>query len=647
MITHARKRIYLAAILAVSALIPCPTRSAPVEKGLPTLIPMKDFFRNPEKAGFQISPNGEYLAYLAPWESRLNVHVRKIGEDKATRVTSSKERDILGYVWKGNGRIVYVQDTAGDENYRAYAVGIDGSGAKDLTPFEKVRVNIIDDLKDQDDVMLISMNKRDPRLFDVYRINVNTGEMQSIAENPGNIAGWLTDNAGKLRAAVTSDGVQTSLLYRPSEADTFRTVITTSFKDRLAPLHFTFDDKCIYVSSNLNRDKAAIYRYDPEKGELLDLIYENPDVDVEQILRSEKRKVITGVAYTTDKTHYQFFDDQRRALQEDLEKQLPGYEVAVAGTDRGETKVLVVTYGDKSIGTYYFYDTDAKKLTKLADLSTWLPENQMADMQPITYQARDGLTIHGYLTLPRGVEPKNLPVVINPHGGPWYRDRWGFNPEVQFLANRGYAVLQMNFRGSTGYGKEFWQASFKQWGKTMQDDITDGARWLIDRGIADPKRVAIYGGSYGGYATLAGVTFTPDLYACAVDYVGVSNIFTWLNAIPPYWEIMRKMLYEMVGDPEKDKALLEEASPFFHVDQIKTPLLVAQGANDPRVNKGESDQIVNALRARGIDVPYIVKDNEGHGFLLEENRFDFYRAMEQFLGKYLGGRVEVAADTGK
>ncbi|MFB3909661.1 MAG: alpha/beta hydrolase family protein [Candidatus Eisenbacteria bacterium] len=608
--------------------------------GLPPLIPMRDFFRNPEKVAYELSPNGEYLAFLAPWESRLNVHVQKIGEETVTRVTSAKERDILGYIWKGNGRILYVQDTAGDENYRAYAVGIDGSNLKELTPFEKVQVRFVDELKDDDAHMLISMNKRDPRLFDVYRIDVNTGEMEMIAENPGNIAGWVTDNAGKLRCAVTSDGVQTSLLYRATEADSFRTVLTTSFKETLSPLYFTFDDKMLYVTSNLGRDKRAIYTYDPETAKLGDLIYENPDVDVDNLLRSEKRKVITGVSYVTDKQHYHFLDDQRRAMQEDLEKQLPNRNVVLAGMSRDETKFLVVTYGDKSLGSYYFYDLSSKKLSKLADISPWIDEQQMADMKPVSYKSRDGLTIHGYLTLPRGVEAKNLPVVVNPHGGPWYRDQWGWNPEVQFLANRGYAVLQMNFRGSTGYGKEFWQASFKEWGKKMQDDITDGAQWLIDQGIADPKRIAIYGGSYGGYATLAGMTFTPDLYACGVDYVGVSNLFTFLNSIPPYWELMRQMFFEMIGDPESDKALLEEASPFFHADHIKAPLMVAQGLNDPRVKKAESDQIVDALKARGIDVPYMVKENEGHGFLLEENRFDFYRAMEQFLGRHIGGRVE-------
>jgi dipeptidyl aminopeptidase/acylaminoacyl peptidase len=299
------------------------------------------------------------------------------------------------------------------------------------------------------------------------------------------------------------------------------------------------------------------------------------------------------------------------------------------------TKFIISSGSDKNPGAYYYYDSSTDKLTNLGDLMPWLDASKMSEMKPISYKSRDGLTIHGYLTLPANKIPSNLPVIVNPHGGPWARDVWGYNPEVQFLANRGYAVLQINFRGSTGYGKKFVEAGNKQWGLKMQDDITDGVQWLIKQGIADAKKVGIYGGSYGGYATLAGITFTPDLYAAAVDYVGVSNIFTLLNTIPPYWESQRKMFYERVGDPVKDKDLLTKVSPVFHADKIKTPLFVAQGANDPRVNKAESDQIVDALKKRGINVQYMVKDNEGHGFANQENRFDFYKAMEEFFEKHL------------
>lgn len=603
------------------------------------LIPLEDFFRNPDRTSFKLSPDGEHIAFLAPWQHRMNVHVQRVDSEEVRRITSATERDVAGYAWANNERIVYAQDKGGDENFHAFAVDLDGSNAMELTPFDGVRVHFVDDLEDDDEHMLIATNQRDRRLFDVYRIDVHTGAMELVAENPGNVSGWVTDNAGRLRAAVTSDGVNTSLLYRETEEEPFQTVITTSFKDTLAPLHFTFDDRKLYVSSNIGRDKQAIYVWDPRTAEHGELIFEHPEVDVAGLLRSKARKVITGVAFTTDRRRYVFFDDERRRLQETLEERLPGYEVVVVSRSRDERKVLVRTYSDRSLGAYYYHDLDSGDFRKLVDVSPWIDEAEMAPMRAIEYRSRDGLTIHGYLTLPPGAVDRRLPVVVNPHGGPWARDSWGFNPEVQFLANRGYAVLQMNFRGSVGYGKEFWQAGFKQWGRSMQDDVTDGVRWLIEEGIADPERVGIYGGSYGGYTVLAGLAFTPELYACGVDYVGVSNIFTLLESIPPYWELQREMFYEMVGHPEKEPELLEASSPLFHADRIRAPLLVAQGANDPRVKKAESDQIVAALEERGIDVPYLVKDDEGHGFRNEENRFEFYRTMEAFLAEHLGGQA--------
>jgi len=624
----------LALLALLTLLLPRPARADD------PLIPMEDFFRNPEQSGFQLSPNGEYISFMKPWERRMNIFVQKIGTEEAVRVTSATERDIPAYFWSGNERIVYLQDRGGDENYRLYTVSTDGAESRELTPFENTRVTIIDSLEEQDDFILIGMNRRDQRLFDVYRLNLETGELALLEENPGDIAGWMTDHDGKLRVAVRSDGVNTSLLYRDKEDEPFRNILTTDFRESVSPLFFTFDNTKLYVASNLGRDKSAIFVFNPRTVEHEELLFEHPDVDVSSLFRSRKRKVITGTGFTTDRFRYHFFDEERAALQNELEERLPGDEVVVASMSRDETKVLVYAGSDRTRGTYFFFDRETKDFRKLAELAPWLPKERMAPMTPVSYVSRDGLTIHGYLTLPPGREPKNLPVVIHPHGGPWVRDGWGFDPQVQFLASRGLAVLQMNFRGSTGYGRAFWEAGFKEWGRSMQDDVTDGVLWLVEQGIADPKRVGIYGASYGGYAVLAGLAFTPDLYACGVDYVGVSNIFTLLETIPPYWELGRQMLYEKIGHPEKDKELLEAASPVFHADRITAPLFVAQGANDPRVKKAESDQIVEALRSRGIEVEYMVKENEGHGFRNEENRFDFYRAMERFLATHLGSLSE-------
>lgn len=599
------------------------------------LIPVEDFFRNPEKTAFRLSPNGEYYSYMAPFESRLNVFVQKIGEDEATRITSETERDIAGYIWANNNRILFLKDTGGDENFQLYGVNIDGSDLNGLTAFEKVRTQLIDELEDIEEEVIVGLNKRNPTVFDPYRLNIVSGELTMLAENPGNIMGWMTDHDGKLRIAIASDGVNTTYLYRNTEEEEFVEVLTTNFKETINPLIFTFDNKMVYALSNLERDKLALVKFDMANGKESEILFETDEADLSGIIYSKKDEKLLAVNWYTDKRKEKFFDSEYETMMNKLKSQLPGVEVRLASENKAEDKFMVRTFSDKTRGEYYFYDMETDKLTLLAELSPWIKAENMCEMKTINYTSRDGLEIQGYLTLPKGYKAENLPVVINPHGGPWARDNWGFNPEVQFLANNGYAVLQMNFRGSTGFGKAFWESSFKQWGKAMQDDISDGVQWLIDEGIADPDRIAIYGGSYGGYATLAGLCFSPELYAAGVDYVGVSNMFTFMKTIPPYWKPMLDMLYEMVGNPKTDSLLLAEVSPVYHVDKIKAPLFVAQGANDPRVNINESDQIVNALKERGIEVEYMVKDNEGHGFGNEENRFDFYRAMIVFLDKHL------------
>lgn len=632
------RRRQLFVLLALLALLFSACGTRPEEKA--PKIAVEEFFKNPEKFSWRISPDGEYASYLSPHNGHTNVFVQKISDSVGVPVTNDTVRNIYRYQWKGN-RIVYLQDVGGDENFQMFSVAADGKDLKALTPFPKVRTEIFDDWRDiagKEKEMMIGLNKRDNRFFDPYSINIETGELKVLFENDKNYDSWFTDHTGVIRIASKTDGVNTTYYQRTTEAAPFDSFLTTTYKDQFAIQFFTFDNKNIYVSSNIGRDKTAIVEYDLAAKKEVKEIYANAEYDVDGLSYSEKRKVLTHASFTSWKRENHFLDAETEAEYKKMQDKFKGYEIGIYGNNNAEDKFVVWTGNDKVAARYYFYDKKTGDTKFLADAFPWLKEEHMATMKPVEYKSRDGLTIHGYLTLPKGYEAKNLPVVINPHGGPWARDDWGFNNEAQMFANRGYAVLQMNFRGSTGYGKEFWLKSQKQWGKTMQDDITDGVQWLIKEGIADPKRVAIYGGSYGGYATLAGVTYTPDLYACAVDYVGVANMFTFMKTIPPYWEPYKAMFYEMVGDPVKDSALLAAASPVLHAGNIKTPLFVAQGANDPRVNKAESDQMVEALKKRGVAVDYMVKNDEGHGFANENNRLDFYKAMDKFFDKYLSGK---------
>jgi len=605
---------------------------------------VEDFFRKPEKSAYQISPAGTHLSFKAPHERRQNIFVRPLDDEATvTQLTFETVRDISGYMWKGDQRIIFIKDSGGDENFSLFAVDITGENLLELTPFEKVRIQIIDSLQDDPDHMIIGMNKNNPQLFEPYRIHIHTGEITQLAknENPMEaISSWMTDHEGRLRiASRVVDGTDSVLMYRAKEEDPFTDILTTNFKENVSPLFFDFEnDHLLYVSSNLGRDKNVIIQFDLNTGqETGDILFAHDEVDVSSMSYSRLRKVPTAINYYTHKKQTHFLDAQRKKLQQDLEAALPGYEVGLSSASKDEKKYIIRTYSDRSLGAYYFYNAEVEELKKITEISPWIDENDMAFMKAIKYTSRDGVTINGYLTLPHNYEEgKKIPFVIHPHGGPWARDYWGYNPAIQLLAAQGYGVLQMNFRGSVGYGRHFWELSFKQWGAAMQDDITDGVQWLVKQGKADPEHVAIYGASYGGYATLAGITFTPDLYACAIDYVGVSNLFTFMKTVPPYWKPYLDMMYEMVGHPEKDHDQMTAGSPALHIDKITTPLLVVQGANDPRVNIDESDQIVEALRARKVDVPYLVKYNEGHGFANEENQFEFYKTALGFLSKYLG-----------
>jgi len=618
--------------------------SAAHAQATPRQYPIRDFFSNPEQGYFRLSEDGRLLGFMQPVaiqgaQRRMNVFVQKLNGSTPVgvprRLTNETARDISIYYWKGSQRILYTKDFGGDENFHVVAIDVKSGRVTDLTPGDKVRAELLDDLPDDPNHILVSHNRRNAEVFDVYRIDLRTGREKLVARNPGDIVAWSTDHSGRVRGAVRTDGLNTVLLYRASERDAFAPIITTDYKTEVDVAVFTADNQRFYAISNRGRDKKALVLIDPAKPDLEEVVFEHPQVDVGGVGWSRLKKKVTDVSYVTDRTGRHFFDDATRDLYLALEAKAPGMQIFLQSATRQEDKFIVATSNDRTPGTRFIYDSASGSLSKLAEINPKIAENDMAVMQPVVYQSRDGLNIHAYLTLPSGRTAKGLPCVINPHGGPWARDEWGYNPEVQFLANRGYCVLQMNFRGSIGYGRQFWQASFGQWGLKMQDDITDGVQWLVAQGIADPKRIAIYGASYGGYATLAGVAFTPDLYAAAVNYVGVSNLFTFMNTIPPYWRPQLPKFYDMVGHPEKDKERLTRTSPALNADKIKTPLLVVQGARDPRVNKAESDQMVQALRSRGVDVPYIVKDNEGHGFQNEENQFEFYQAMEDFLAKHL------------
>ena len=522
-------------------------------------IAVRDFFRKPEKSHFQISEDGQTLSFMQPIALdgtlvRRNVFVQALEGSKPVgeprRLTAESARDISGYSWKGNSNILYTKDFGGDENFHIVSVDVASGKVTDLTPWPGVRANLENNLIDDPDHILSSHNRRNKEVFDVYRYDLRTGKDELVAQNPGNVEAWAFDHAGHVRLATVSDGLLTHLQYRTDDKTPFKTIVSTDYKTFVNPFFFDAKNEKFYASSNRGRDKAALVLIDPAKPDVEQVLFEHPQVDIESASWSDKEHKLTHIEYHTAKLERRFVEPRIAGIFNAISKQLPGYEITLQGQNKAEDKFVVASGNDLTQGTRYIYDAKSNTLSKLAELTPWLPEAAMSESKPIQYSARDGLVINGYLTLPKNRDAKNLACVVNPHGGPWARDTWRYDPEVQMLASRGYCVLQMNFRGSTGYGRQFWEASFGQWGLAMQDDVTAGVHWLVKQGIADPKRVGIYGGSYGGYTTLAGVAFTPALYAAAVDYVGVANMLSFMSTIPPYWELFRTKMYAMVGDPK-------------------------------------------------------------------------------------------------
>ncbi|WP_257669771.1 alpha/beta hydrolase family protein [Parapedobacter tibetensis] len=607
-----------------------------------------DYFQRPKSSSFQLSPNGKYLSYMEKDDkNKRHVFVKEIATGNVTMAVEEKEELIRGYGWINDSRLAYLMDQGGNENYHVYAADVDGSNNKDLTPHEGVQASILNMLKEQKDQIIVSMNKDNPQIFEPYLINVVTGASEKLFVNddPANpVAGYDFDKDGNLKGYTKMlNGIDVQYFYKPAGVDTFELHGTASWYDTFNVLAFNYatenpDDA--YVLTNLDSDKARIVLYDFKAKQILKEVYSNPDFDASIIGLSRKRNwEIDYLGYEGEKVTIEPVSKTFKAIHDNLEQQFKGYEYTIAGKSDDENQYLVVVQSDRLYGTYYSYDSKTGKATLLYDLMPQLREEDMAEMRPITFKSRDGQTIHGYITLPKAaLEGQKVPLVVNPHGGPQgIRDSWGFNPEAQLFASRGYATLQVNFRISGGYGKEFLKAGFKQIGRKLMDDVEDGVQYVIEQGWADPDKMAIYGGSHGGYATLMGLVKTPELYQCGVDYVGVSNIFTFFESFPEYWKPYKEMVKEIWYDLDKpeEAAIAKAVSPVFQLDKIKRPLFVVQGANDPRVKIAESDQIVKALRDKGFDVPYMVKYDEGHGFAKEENRIEFYRAMMGFLSKYL------------
>ena len=623
-------------------------------QGLPPLIDRELLFGNPEISGAQLSPDGKFIAFQKPYKSTRNIWVKETDDpfSSARLMTQETKRPIGGYFWSRDSKyILFVKDNDGDENFNVFAVdpkglptfGFDAPIARDLTGVKGIQIQIYSTPKNDPDTIYIGLNDRDKAWHDLYKLKLSSGDKTLLRKNTERIAGWIFDEQGQLKLAshVTDKGEQQVLRV---DTNGFTKIYSCDVFESCGPVRFHKDGKRVYMETNKgSKDLAELILFDPatQKEELVE---SDPlkRVDFGAARFSDLTDDLTMTSYTDEKTRRYFKDKVLEADYKFLQAKLPGLEINFGSHTRDEKLWLVSAGGDREPGSTYLYNRDTKKLTLQYQSREKLPRSSLSAMLPIHYKSSDGLDIPAYLTLPKGMPVKGLPVVVVPHGGPWARDFWGYNSMAQFFANRGYAVLSMNFRGSTGYGKKFLNAGNGEWGKKMQDDITWGVKHLIAEGIADPKRVAILGGSYGGYATLAGVAFTPDVYRAGVDIVGPSNLITLLDAIPPYWEAGKKMMFSRMADPAtpEGKAWLKERSPLNSAEKIKTPLMVVQGANDPRVNKGEADQIVIALRDRKFPVEYLLAPDEGHGFQRPVNNMAMFMAIEKFLSKHLDGRYQ-------
>jgi dipeptidyl aminopeptidase/acylaminoacyl peptidase len=614
--------------------------------GLPSLIPRDVIFGNPERADPQLSPDGSMMAYLAPLDGVLNVWVGTVGGEKFRPITRDTDRGVRIYFWAHDGEhVLYLQDIGGDENWRLHKVHVESETTEDLTPFEDVQVQVVAHEKHHPNELLIAMNKEDARLHDVYHLDLATNALELVAQNPGNVMGWVADADLRVRAAAaaTPDG-GSELLVRDGGDGEWHSLVRWSAEDALTswPAAFTKDGRSLYLVDSRDANAARLVTLELASSQI-DVLAGDPQYDVSSAVVHPDTREIQMVAFTRARREWEVLDATIREDIEEIRKLNPG-DFAIHSRTHADDAWIVEFLEDDRPVSYYGFDRRTREGRFLFHTRPALAEYTLAKVEPVSFESRDGLTIHGYLTSPRGATREKLPLVLNVHGGPWHRDTWGYDPEAQWFANRGYACLQINYRGSTGYGKRFLNAGNREWGGKMHDDLVDAIQWIVRRDVADPERIAIYGGSYGGYAALVGATFTPDLFCCAVDIVGPSSLITFIETIPPYWSSYLAMLHQRVGEPEKDREFLESRSPLFHVDNIAVPMLIAQGANDPRVKQSESEQVVAAMREKGIDHEYMLFPDEGHGFAKPENRLKFYAVAERFLAEHLGGRYEDGHD---
>lgn len=603
------------------------------DKNIPK-IEVKEFFKNPEKIYFKLSPSGKFISYLKPHSGKFNLYITAAESDSAVRITNVTKHDVDYYRWIDDDRLVYAKDIKGDDNYHLFLVSRSGKVEKDITPYENTRAIFARKYDAEPNTIIVAMNLRDKSLFDIYKLNIETGKKKLLEKNPGNVSSWIIDKSGNVRLAIQSNGVNQTVLYKKKKSNEFISLLTTDFREEFVPLRFSADEKYIYAISNIGRDKSAFVKYDPESNREVEVIFSHPEVDVTKVIFSEKDDTPIAARYVTWKRHYKFFKPEWNEVDKLIRRELPQYDYKILSRSEDEKLTLIRTYSDKTIGSYYLVNIKNLSLKKIANISPWLNEEFMARQEPIRFEARDGVLLNGYLTLPKNKEPKNLPVVINVHGGPWYRSQWGFDHIHQFFANRGYAVLDVNYRGSSGYGKKFFEAGFKEWGGKIQDDITDGTNWLIEQGIADKNRIAIFGYSFGGYSALMGAALRPGLYACAVDYSGLVDLQKLYSAIPVYYKPFLEMMYEMIGDPVKDAELLKSFSPIYLTDKFVKPVFVAQGALDTKVKKEDVDKFVEALRKNNVDVEYLVMKNERHSFDDEKDRIELFNKIEKFINTH-------------